>query len=113
VTTNAWATQATVGPERFIRGRFYPLHLHRHAFVTPHLRDRSGRCATAVVMEIAAGSAPPDRRRRWMTTSMASAALGSPAVASPTSSVHVLLVGFRFVTEAAIEQTEAAATHTG
>jgi hypothetical protein len=64
VTTNAWATQATVGPERFIRGRFYPLHLHRHAFVTPHLRDRSGRCATAVVTEIAAGSAPPDRRRR-------------------------------------------------
>jgi hypothetical protein len=64
VTTNAWATQATVGPERFIRGRFYPLHLRSHAFVTPHLRDRSGRCATAVVTEIAAGSAPPDRRRR-------------------------------------------------
>jgi hypothetical protein len=60
VTTNAWATQATVGPERFIRGRFYPLH--RHAFVTPHVLDRSGWFATEAV---APTWRSRQRRRRW------------------------------------------------
>jgi hypothetical protein len=37
--------------------------LHRHAFVTPHVLDRSGRLATETVAEILARAAPPDRRR--------------------------------------------------
>lgn len=38
--------------------------LHRHAFVTPHVLDRSWMVGTAAVAEIAARAAPPDRRRR-------------------------------------------------
>jgi hypothetical protein len=39
---------ATVGPQRSSE-EVPPLHLHRHAFVTPHMLDRSGWFATAAV----------------------------------------------------------------